>query len=309
MQVLIDVILPVFLVIGFGYVVVWQKLFPDTGVDALMKFAQQFAIPCLLFKAISSLDLSNGFDLRLLGSFYFGATAGFAIGIFGARLLFNRSWEDCVAIGFCGLFSNTLLLGLPITERAYGADALEANYTIISVHSPFCFGLAIIVMEFIRNRGRNPLAIGRSVLQAMFQNALVIGIALGFIVNLSGVTLPSAITESVDLISRAALPAALFALGGVLYRLRPEGDLRIILFTVLISLVLHPLITFGLAKQFELSNESLRSAVITAAMAPGINAYVFANMYGVAKRVAASTVLVGTVLSIVTIWVWLAVLP
>ena len=52
-----------------------------------------------------------------------------------------------------------------------------------------------------------------------------------------------------------------------------------------------------------------RSAVVTAAMAPGVNTYVFANMYGVAKRVAASAVLIGTGLTIVTSWLWLAVLP
>jgi malonate transporter and related proteins len=44
-------------------------------------------------------------------------------------------------------------------------------------------------------------------------------------------------------------------------------------------------------------------------MAPGVNAYVFANLYGVAKRVAASTVLLATALSIASVWVWLQLLP
>jgi predicted permease len=60
---------------------------------------------------------------------------------------------------------------------------------------------------------------------------------------------------------------------------------------------------------FGLDTAGLRSAVMTAAMAPGVNAYIFANLYGVAKRVAASTVLVATALSIGTIWLWLQVLP
>ena len=58
MQALLDVILPVFLVIGFGYFAVWKDWFPDTGVDGLMKFTQNYAIHCLLFRAISTLDLS-----------------------------------------------------------------------------------------------------------------------------------------------------------------------------------------------------------------------------------------------------------
>ena len=47
--------------------------------------------------------------------------------IFGARLFFKREWEDCVAIGFCCLFSNSILLGLPIMERAYGEGSLTAR--------------------------------------------------------------------------------------------------------------------------------------------------------------------------------------
>jgi predicted permease len=309
MTALIDVILPVFLVIGFGYLAVWKGFFNDSGVDGLMKFTQNFAIPCLLFRAISTLDLEQNFDLTLLASFYAGALAGFAAGFIGARVLFGRDWEDCVAIGFCCLFSNSLLLGLPITERAYGVTALEANYAIIAIHSPFCYAVGITAMEITRNRGGRIAALPVKVLKAMFNNALILGITLGFVVNLGGIPMPGVMTDAIDLMVQAALPAALFGLGGVLYRYRPEGDLRTILFVVAVSLVLHPVIVWGLARSSDLSDAALRSAVMTAAMAPGINTYVFANMYGRARRVAASSVLVGTGLSIFTVWIWLAVLP
>lgn len=309
MTALIDVILPVFLVIGFGYLAVWKGYFSDSGVDGLMKFTQNFAIPCLLFRAISTLDLGQNFDLALLGSFYTGAFAGFLAGLLGAHFVFRRDWEDSVAIGFCCLFSNSLLLGLPITERAYGASALEANYTIIAIHSPFCYGVGITAMEIARNRGGRISALPGKVLRAMFKNALIVGISLGFIVNLSGVPVPAVMTDALDLITRAALPAALFGLGGVLYRYRPEGDIRTIAFVVTVSLVLHPAIVWGLAQANNLSEAAIRSAMLTAAMAPGINAYVFANMYGRARRVAASAVLFGTALSILSVWCWLAVLP
>ncbi|KQB98409.1 malonate transporter [Loktanella sp. 1ANDIMAR09] len=309
MAALIDVILPVFLVIGFGYVAVWKGYFSDSSVEGLMKFTQGFAIPCLLFRAISTLDLQQNFDLALLASFYAGAFTGFVTGLLGARYIFGRDWEDSVVIGFCCLFSNSLLLGLPITERAYGAGALEANYAIIAIHSPFCYMVGITAMEIARNRGGSVAALPGKVLKAMFNNALIIGISLGFVVNLSGIPLPSVLTDAIDLMIRAALPAALFGLGGVLYRYRPEGDMRTILFVVAVSLVLHPLIAWGLVRANDLSDAALRSATVTAAMAPGVNAYVFANMYGKAKRVAASAVLMGTALSILTVWVWLAVLP
>ncbi len=309
MQALIEVILPVFLVLGFGYVVVWRGLFSDTGVDALMIFTQKFAIPVLLFRAISTLDLGQNFDVNLLLSFYTGAIAAFAIAILGARYLFRRPWQDSVAIGFIGLFSNTLLLGLPITERAYGAAALAPNYAIIAIHSPFCYGVGITAMEIVRNRGNGVFSTIRAILKAMFSNALVIGILLGFAVNLSGLPLPAPVWDAIDLITRAALPAALFGLGGVLYRYRPEGDLKTIAFVCSISLLIHPAIVWALGSTLGLGTGQFRSAILTAAMAPGINTYVFANMYGVARRVAASAVLLGTTASIFTTWVWLAILP
>ena len=92
MQTLLEVILPVFLVIGFGYLAVWRDLFPMTGVDGLMRFTQGFAIPCLLFKAIAEIDLATSFDPRLLASFYAGAFLCFLAGLTGARVFFARDW-------------------------------------------------------------------------------------------------------------------------------------------------------------------------------------------------------------------------
>jgi malonate transporter len=308
MQALLDVILPVFLVIGFGYVSVWGRVFPENGVDALMKFTQHFAIPCLLFQAIANLDLSASLDAGLLLSFYVGAACGFLLGFSGARVLFRRDWEDCVAIGFCCLFSNSVLLGLAINERAYGAEALAGAYTIVAFHSPFCYGLGITAMEIARNRGQPPLVMARGIARAMFRNALVLAIAAGFAVNLAGITLPIVLVDALDLVIRAALPTALFALGGVLVQYRPEGDARVIFMVCGIALLVHPAITWALGSSLSVPQDSFKSGVLTAAMAPGINAYIFANMYGRARRVAASSVLVATGASIVTAWIWLIVL-
>ena len=308
LQSLIDVILPVFLVIGAGYAATQSGYFKEIHVDGLMKFTQGFAIPCLLFLAIAHLDLSASFDPRLLISFYSAAALCLTAGLFGARLIFGRDWEDCVAIGFCCLFSNSVLLGLPITERAYGPDNLTGNYAIIAFHSPFCYGIGITVMEIVRNRGHGGLRMARSVLSAMFKNALILGIALGFVVNLSGLVIPRVVDEALGLVTRAALPGALFALGGVLVKYKPEGDLRTIAYVCGISLMLHPSLVWIFGASTGLPQDLFRSGVLNAAMAPGFNAYIFANMYGRAKRVAASSVLIGTAASIMTVWLWLTLL-
>ncbi|MEQ9037674.1 MAG: AEC family transporter [Silicimonas sp.] len=309
MQALLDVILPVFIVIAFGYAAVWRGYFSDDGVDAVMKFTQNFAIPCLLFRAISTLNIDQGFSVGLLASFYLGATTCFFLGIAGARTIFKRNWPDSVAIGFSCLFSNSVLLGLPITERAYGTEALAGNYAIVALHAPFCYLLGVTVMEIAKGTERGFLGAVRSVLRSTFRNALIIGIGLGLLVNVTSAPIPGVLTDAIDMMVRAALPAALFGLGGVLFRYRPEGDLKTIAMVCLISLVIHPTISLTAATALALDRDALRSVVLTATMAPGVNTYLFANMYGAARRVAASSVLIATLASVVTIWLWLLVLP
>lgn len=311
MQAMVNVILPVFLVIGFGYFVVWRGLVEDSVIDGLMTFTQNIGIPFLLFRAIWTLNLGDSFSAPLLISYYTGSTICFFCGLLGARYLFKRPLKDSVAIGFCCLMANSVLLGLPITERAYGTDALAANFAIIAIHTPFCYGLGITVMEYVRARetGQPNRELPLVVLKAMFRNALVIAIMVGAMFNVLNIGLPAPFTEALDMIVRTALPVALFALGGVLTRYKPEGDLRVILFVCAVSLLLHPAIVWSLGSSLDLEDAALQSAVITAAMAPGVNGYLFANMYGCARRVAASSVLLASGLTVVTAWLWLGTLP
>ncbi|MEO0830342.1 MAG: AEC family transporter [Pseudomonadota bacterium] len=308
MQALFEVVLPVFVVIGVGYAATWKGLFSESAVDGLTKFAQNFAIPCLLFGAISRIELGVVANPPLILAYYIGAFTSFFIGFVGARTLFDRSPADAVAIGFCCFFSNTVLLGLPITERAYGPEALPNNFAIIAFHAPLCYMLGVTAMEVAQNRSSTYREMVSNILSAMFRNPFVLSILLGFAVNISRLPVPDFLTVSVDIVAQSALPAALFALGGMLVQYKPEGDQRTILMVCAVSLILHPALVLGLGKVFGLDQSALRSAIITAAMAPGVNTYIFANLYGTAKRVAAASVLVATAASLITVWFWLTVL-
>jgi len=306
---LVQVVLPVFLVIGSGYIAARLKLIKDSVVDGLMVFTQGFAIPCLLFLNIMRLDLGAVFDWRLLVAFYTGVLASFTLGVFGARSLFRRRPGDSVAIGFAAMFSNTVLLGLPIMERAYGPAALAGNFAIISIHAPLLYLIGITMMEAARADGRGVAGTATAVTKAMFKNTLMIGLGLGFAVNLSGITLPSSVISAAEMVSRAALPAALFGLGGILarYSLRASvGEAGMI--SILKLMVLPGIVYVMCTAVFDLPIEFTRSAVVSASMAPGVNAYVFANMYNRAKGAAASAVLLGTAASIFTASMWLWIL-
>lgn len=313
MTALLDVIVPVFLIIGFGYLAARAAWIGVDEVDGIMRFAQGFALPVLLFKNIATIDLAAAFQPGLFLSFYIGAFSGFAFGFGVARFALGRPLPEAVAVGFACLFSNSLLLGVPITERAYGADALSGNFAIISIHAPILYAFGIMMMEgalATQSGGKSLTRITGQIARGVLTQPLVVGLALGFAVNLSGFAVPAALTAAVTMLAASALPAALFGLGGVLWRYRPEGDSKLIATVVFASLVLHPGVTYLLGRfVFHLDTPALRSATVTAAMAPGVNAYMFAFMYGVGKRVAASSILVATSLCIGSVWIWLHILP
>ncbi|MCB1791833.1 MAG: AEC family transporter [Gammaproteobacteria bacterium] len=304
-----DIVAPVFLVIGAGYLAVWRGWFADRLVDGLMKFAIQFAVPCLLFRATSTMDLGSAYDWRLMSGFYIGSTTSFTIATLLTWRMFGRRPGEAVAVGFGALFSNLVLMGLPISQRAWGADtdAMATAYAIVSVHAPFCYLLGITSMELLRADGRSLPDTVRVVVRAMFRNSLMIGIGLGFIVNLSGLALPGVVESAVDTVARAALPVALFGLGGTLTRYAIKDAVGEAATVSTMSLVIHPMVSLLVCRVLDAPDELTKAVVLMAAMAPGINSYLFASMYDRGQATAASTVLLGTAMSIfsVSVWLWL----
>jgi len=163
-------------------------------------------------------------------------------------------------------------------------------------------------MELLRADGRSAAETTRTVANAIFRNSLMIGIVLGFLVNVSSLPLPDPLVGAIDLLARASLPVALFALGGLLTRYRLSKSLGEAGLISLMSLVVQPAITLFLALQLQLPKEVMQSIVLMSTAAPGLNAYLFASMYNRGVGAAASSVLLSTALSVFTVSAWLLIL-
>jgi len=302
-------VLPAFIVIGAGYTAMWNRLMSEDAVDALAKFAQQFAIPCLLFTAVANLDLKAHFNGPVFASYYIPAGMIFVLGCLMGRFMFGRTPAQSVSVGFCTLFSNMVLLGLAILERAYGAESLSTNYALASVHVLFCYGIGITCMEVLRADGAGPVALVQAGLKAIFKNSLAIGLILGFVANLTNLTLPDVLNSALGMMTQSALPVALFALGGVLFRYKLTSNLPEVGGIAVVKLFVFPALVFIAATYvFDVATPVRNSLVMIAAMPPGINTYIFANMYNRAKQTAATSVVICTALSVLTISAWLAFL-
>ena len=244
----------------------------------LTKFAQNIALQCLLFINIYKLDLNSVFNLNLLLTFYVSASISFVIGIIGGYYFFLKSVTNAIPIGFCCLFSNS------------------------------CYLLGISVMEISINDNQNLLTSCKKILKSILLNALTVSIILYFLLSASNLSVPYFLTDALKLISKAGIAIALFALSGVLthYKEKVIQSLPQSIMIAVVSLFIQPLLTIYFGKNILLiTEEELKSTVITAAMPPGVNAFVFANMYKKSTEVVASSVIFCTAISIFSSVFWI----
>lgn len=302
-------ILPVFILIAVGYGSVKFNYVPQSLGDALNAFAVKIAVPALLFQAMVNVDLQTAISVPALISFFTGAFACFTLGIIIAQRFFHRRPGEAVAVGFAATFSNSVLLGLVIIDRSFGEAALVPAFGIIAFHASSIYIVGMVTMELMRRDGQPMSTTLKRAGKSIIANPLMLGILGGVTVNLLGIKLFEPILAAVGMLAAAGIPAALVGIGASMTKYQLGGSLPESLMVSFLSLVIHPLIAFGLAHYvFELDPFFVRSIVTMACMPPGVNIYIFASMYNRAVNLSASTFLIATALSVVSITVWLYVL-
>ncbi len=303
---ILNVVVPVFMIIGLGYFAVRFRLYPSEGVRGLVSFVNNFATPCLLFQAMLTSDFGSTFNFYIIIPYYVGSIIVFITGALIASRFFKYRPGESVSAGFAAMFTNTVLVGIPVLQRAYGDAAMPVVFSIIAFHAPMLITLAMLVMELVRRDGA-PLhqALGVAAIRIV-QNPLLWGVLLGVICNVLDVDLPEAGDGFLSLMAAAVLPVALFGLGGALNEYKLADNWAQALAMSLLKLVLHPLIVWIiLVPVLHIDHDLARYAVLLSAMPAGINVYVFASYYNRAVNVATNSVLISTVLSVVTITGWL----
>lgn len=306
---ILNVVLPVFAIIALGFGAVRLRLFPADGTRALVGFVNNFATPCLLFQGMLTSDFGATFNPAIIAPFYVGSLTSLVGGAFIARTLFRNRPGESISSGFSAMFTNTVLVGIPVIQRAYGDTALPTVFTIIAFHAPCLITIGMLAMELARRDGR-PL--GPTLLVALtrvVQNPLLWGVGLGLLANRFGVQLPEPAMAFLAMMSAAVLPAALFGLGGALNEYRISQSWPQASAMSAFQLVIHPTIAYLLmVPVLHVPVEFARYGVLLAAMPAGINAYVFATYYDRGVNVATNTILISTVAAVLTVPFWLYVL-
>ncbi len=304
---IVNVVAPIFALIVAGYLAVRLKLYPQRGVDALILFVNNFATPCLLFESMLTSDFRSVFNLAIITPFYIGALFSLAAGTLVARKLFKNGIEDAISSGFAAMFTNTLLVGFPIIQRAYGQDAMPTIFSIVALHGSLLLTAGMLSMELVRHDGGSMARTLVVAARRIGSNPLIWGIAGGLICNFANLRMPEPATAFLSLMGNAVSPVALFGIGGALNEYKfSESWLQASAMTLL-KLIIHPLIAWTIMVPIlHVDPVFARYGVLLAAMPSGINAYVFATYYNRGTNVAANTLLLSTVAAAVTVSAWLA---
>ncbi len=302
MTILLEVVAPVFGVMALGALSVKVRVLDKGAVKGLVLFVFNFAIPILLFRSLAHAELPPEIEWAFLLSYFGGAVTVFLSGMALGRFVFKRTLEDQAIFGMSAGFSNTVLIGIPILFTAYGPEATLPTLLIIAFHGPLLMSLTTALIQ-VGKGGKVALADqARTIGLELVRNPIIMGLALGLLVNVSGLAIPVPLDRMAEMVGAAAGPTALFALGASLAGYPITGDVRPAMVLTTLKTLVHPALVWILAVPvFGLEGIWVPVAVTMAAMPSGINVYLFGAHYNAAPGVAARTVFLTTALSLITL--------
>ena len=143
----------------------------------------------------------------------------------------------------------------------------------------------------------------------MITSPILLAIGVSVLVKATDAPVPGTVKTIVDMLGAAASPCALFAMGIALKRYGFGDSIGLSAVVTGLKLIVHPLLVFVLARYvFPMPPVWAGVAVLFAAAPTGINAYLFAERYRTGVAIAAGSITLGTVASIVTTTLWIAAL-
>ena len=307
MDTTVDIVLPVFALVAVGYAIGRTRLLGDGGVQGISNFVFYVAIPTLLFRTMSRIELPEIGSLGIVFAYFGGCLLVFPVAAVVGRLLFGIGRDEQAVMGMGAVFSNTVLLGIPLVFTAFGEDGVVAIMLIVMFHSITLITLPTILLEVARGeRGQSGRIIG-STLTALARNPVIVAMLAGLAYGGLGFTLPAPVDRFAGLMSGAAAPCALFALGASLAGYRIAGSLRETFTLIGFKLLVHPVAVWLLGRYvFDLAPLWLAVATITAALPVGANVFVLAQRYDVYVQRSTSATLISTALSVISLAVLIA---
>ncbi|MET0528582.1 MAG: AEC family transporter [Microvirga sp.] len=299
---LLMIVLPVFGLIGIGYVARQTGFVSERMGEGLSEFVFTLSVPCLIFRTLVRADIPEVQPWGYWISYFVGVAVVWIAAMLIGRSFFGLKGVSGVVAGFSAGQANTVFVGVPMILKAYGDAGAVPLFLLIAVHLPVTMTLATVLAE---GRQASPLII----LRRLVTHPIVVGILAGSALRPIASYIPAPGWQVLDLIASAAVPCALISMGIALRRYGLQTGLKLPMIISALKLIVHPLIVLLLATQvFDMPPVWAGVAVLFASCPSGINAYLFAERYNEGVALASSAVTLSTILALGTTLLWLYVL-
>jgi malonate transporter len=309
----LEVTFPVFALVFCGFFGQRWRLLPERAVDGINAFVFFFALPAMLFRVVATQSLDSftdgrfalGYVLAGLAVFFFTRAAALPARVPRGAGAAARARSEAVALGLTGAHGNIGYLGVPLVlelGRQYAPTVVLA--IICDIFIVITLSIALLELERRHAHATDAAPAGPMLMTALgglVKSPLVLSIAFGLAWTLAAPPMPEVMDNFIRILSSAAGPCALFAIGASLGDRRIELS-RTVRALLSIKLIAHPaLAALLLFVVVRADPASAAIGVLVASLPSASNSFIIAQRYGVDTREISAAILAGTFLALVTV--------
>ncbi|PUE09990.1 AEC family transporter [Limnohabitans sp. T6-20] len=304
-------LLPVVLLILIGFVAGKAKLVRGESVRDLSNLVFLVLTQALLFRTMSSVRIEQ-LDFKPVAQYFLVAGALFVTMLW----LYGRNSRASV-LALASIFSNTLMIGVPLIGLAYGQEGQVLLFTLISLHALVLLSAATLVLELQVASEHAALsgerrAVWRTVASAV-RNAIIHPVPLPILVGLvyaqTGWGLHPVVDRPLALLGSAFGPIALVLVGITLSQTPIGKQFMSALKLSLVKTVVHPVLMLAVGWLLGLRGLHLAVMTVAAALPIGANVFLFSQRYRKEEDAVTAGVAVSTAMAVVSVTAVMAVLP
>ena len=295
----LNVTLPIFIIIVVGGFLKRIGLLNDDFCAVADKFVFKVALPVQLFQDIAAMDIRADFSGKFVVFCMIAATW-----ILGAVFLKDKSMVG--AFAQAAARGSAAILGIAFVENIYGDSGMTPMMIVAAV--PLFNIYSVIILTVTSSEGKFNGALVKKLLVGVVTNPIILGIAAGMIWSLLRLPMPVILSKSVHSIASTATPMALLVLGATFKGREALQKIGPTIAAAFLKLVAIPAAIFPFAIHMGFRGSELVAIMIMLASPTTVTCYIMAKNMGGDDTLSASVVMIATLLSSVTLTLWVFVM-
>lgn len=305
LKVSMNAVAPMFLIIALGYYIRYRGWVAEKELDRFNNLAFRIFLPCQLFMNMTDSDIKTAMNLKLMAFTIICVVLVYFLAFASVLLVEKTAARRGVMIQ--AIFrSNFVLLGIPLVSAIYNGKDMGMVPVMIAVIVPLFNVLAVVTLELFRNSVANL----KDILRGIVTNPLILGSVLGLLMKalpISFYKLP-VLPTTIGYLGQIATPLMLFILGASFRFSSVSATKKQIIYCCVGKLLISPAIVFFLAGIIGLHGMEIAILLGAFASPPAANSYNMARQMGGDADLAANLVVIGTIVSCVTLFLWIFLL-